>query len=122
VVWFLRDSFIHYSLPVYPDAIQPILAAPTKMDQLFLDRPYEAYAGSFLPNCRLTGPGGSRARAGAKDAKTPLIQGEFGSRLAQRGGQETQILGYAMPSSALITMAAMPTGIMIFHPMFMSWS
>jgi len=25
---FLRDSFIHYSMPVYPDAIQPIMAAP----------------------------------------------------------------------------------------------
>jgi hypothetical protein len=25
---FLYDSFIHYSTPVYPDAIQPGLAAP----------------------------------------------------------------------------------------------
>ena len=27
-----------------------------------------------------------------------------------------------MPNRALITIAAMPIGIMTFHPMFMSWS
>jgi len=32
---FLYDSFIHYSTPVYPDAIQPGLAAPQSVYGFF---------------------------------------------------------------------------------------
>jgi hypothetical protein len=74
----------------------------------------------FRPN--VVSRPGATGPAGIWDAENAPAPTSAEIDSAKTAGKVSAYARGIMPSSALITIDAMPTGIMTFHPMFMSWS
>jgi hypothetical protein len=117
--------------PAFRSAACPLLrwfpryADPNRDRNCYCDRNGQRdddhYAASFPPKRSLTGPAqpGRPAFGTPENAPAPT-SAEIDS--AKTAGKVSDYARGIIPSSALITIDAMPTGIITFHPMFMSWS